>query len=167
MIDFSDNPGQAGWHARLFMLAALGLFALSLARYSDSAARLDEAREHEETLAARLQQKPTTAGVAELGDAERQARLEESINLNWGVMLTAVERATGEDVAVTAIQADPKRRQVMVSGQARDYVHALDFVSRLADHKAFAKAYLVNHAVAEDDPDKPVDFTLEAEWITR
>ncbi len=149
------------------MLLSLGIFALSLAHYSDVAARLDAAKERLERLTARLDPGQHLQSANQAIPVAKSAKVEELIGLHWDEMLSAIEHATTADVAVLSVQADPKKRVVTLNGQARSYDHALGFVQRLPDGKAFENAWLASHMVVEDDPDRPVDFVVEAQWITR
>lgn len=165
-IDFRDQPNAAGWRSRLFMLVALGMFSLSLAHYTDVSARLKAANEYADKISSKLGISHNTTKSTGVAVGDNHSQVEDSVNVEWDKMLAAVENATTENVAVTAIQANPKKKQVTVTGQARSYTHALEFVQKLADKKAFSNAYLANHTLDENDPDKPVDFIVEATWIT-
>ena len=56
--------------------------------------------------------------------------------------------------------------QVHIAGQARNYDAVLIFVKALTDKKAFSNAFLSSHVINDTDPYQPVDFTVEATWIT-
>lgn len=164
-LDFGDHARQAGWQTRLFLLLALALFAFSLAHHFDMTEQQQAARERLEQVTAGLKQQHAPRPPSGLqGSGEKQALIEASINLEWDEMLATIEHAMTGDVAITAIQTDPKKHSVSVTGQARNYPHILAFIKRLGDGKTLSNAYLASHAVVEDDPDQPVDFVVEATW---
>lgn len=165
VIDFSAQSSAPSWRARLFLIASLVFLSISLAHYSDMTVRLDAARARVETLSGHMgKAQDISSAPMQRNAGEKQAQLEASINIDWDGMLAAIENATTDHVAITAIMADPRKHQVSITGQARTYSHTLDFVKKLSLEKPYSNAYLASHAVDEEDPDQPVDFVVEASW---
>ena len=101
-FNFNDRPDTASWRARLFMLVALAAFALSLAHYADVSREKDAAIERVNALTAQKNRLHVQRTGPEAG-SEKYTRLEASINVGWDKMLTAIERAMTENVAVIAV----------------------------------------------------------------
>jgi hypothetical protein len=94
-------------------------------------------------------------------DADQVAR---SLNLPWDKLFRSVEEATDEGVALLALQPDPQKREISISGEAKDYAAILAFVTRLDKRQSLHDVHLVKHEVREDDPQRPTFFSIVASW---
>lgn len=81
----------------------------------------------------------------------------------WDRLFGALEAAASENVALLAIQPDPKARTVLISGDSKDYLAALTYVLNLARSESLSRAQLVRHEM-KPDPGKAVGFTVSAQW---
>ena len=99
--------------------------------------------------------------------AQEVARANEvlrQLTLPWQELLQAVEAAGDRKVSLLSLEPDMEKRQVKISGEARDMMVLLDYISRLEAQPVFGRVDLQNHQVQLRDPDKPVRFALLAEW---
>jgi hypothetical protein len=101
------------------------------------------------------------AGAEALGEADRIAR---SLTLPWDTLFRSVEEATDDRVALLALQPDPQKRELTISGEAKDYAAILAFVERLDGREALRDVHLVKHEIREDDPQRPTYFNIVASW---
>lgn len=86
------------------------------------------------------------------------------LTLPWDALFLAVETAAGKEVALLALEPDAEKRQVRISGEARDYSAVLNYITQLEAQAVFGPVYLQSHQVQQQDPDKPVRFALLANW---
>lgn len=86
------------------------------------------------------------------------------IDLPWDKLFQAVESSSGKDVALLAMEPDAEKRQMRISGEARNIEEVLDYIGRLSGQKVFSSVYLHSHQVRMQDPEKPVRFSLVAAW---
>lgn len=99
-----------------------------------------------------------------LRDAERVAR---SLTLPWDDLFRDVEESSDERVALLALQPDAGKREVAIAGEAKDYEALLAFVARLDRREGLRHVHLVRHEMREDDPQRPLAFTLLAGWESK
>lgn len=160
LLEYQQKPRSAwvGW-------ALLGM-ALLLA--VDVSVRKDEA---EEQLAVwRSPQKPVatadarTAGSTTEGQMQQALVVVEQLALPWSPLFSAIERAHTETVALLAVQPDAQRRSVTIIGEAKGYEDVLAYVARLREEARLKNVYLVGNEVREDQPQRPVAFTVSADW---
>lgn len=129
--------------------------------------------EHGETVLARLER---LAGHKMLGpgklhadqyspEIKRANEVVDQLALPWDQLFSAVEEATGKDVALLTIQPDKRKDEVAISGEARDVAAMLDYMRRLNAAKPLHKVDLLSHQIQQQDPQKPVRFNLSAKWI--
>jgi hypothetical protein len=101
-----------------------------------------------------------------------QARLEEEtksaeavvreLTLPWAALLRSLEEAATRDVAVLQLQPDAQLRVLKLTAEARSQEAMFRYLQRLAAAKNLADAHLVSHQVQRDDPQRPIQFSVQA-----
>ncbi|NTV94330.1 MAG: PilN domain-containing protein, partial [Thiobacillus sp.] len=84
--------------------------------------------------------------------------------LPWDRLFSAVEESSGADVALLVMEPDTLKGLVRIGGEAKHLDAALAFVKQLGAHPIFTRVALQNHQVQQQDPQKPVRFSLVAAW---
>jgi hypothetical protein len=158
-LDFAARRRRSPW-------AGAVLFAVALAVAGDAAWSYVHARRtlaQAETLLARAHPRHATRAVApeELAAARDTVQ---RLALPWPGLFGAIESAASEDVALLAIEPDPRGGKVTISGDSKDYLAALTYVLNLSRSEALSRVELVRHEVKQDDPRHPVAFSVSAAW---
>ncbi len=86
------------------------------------------------------------------------------LTLPWDKLFRAVEWSSGKDVALLTIEPDAEKREVKITGEAKDIPALLSYIRQLAAQEPFNSVYLERHQVQEKAPLKPVRFSLVAGW---
>ncbi|MBS4095536.1 MAG: hypothetical protein KGZ83_01690 [Sulfuricella sp.] len=86
------------------------------------------------------------------------------LTLPWDKLFDSVESSSDKDVALLAMEPDIAKRTVKISGEARNILAMLGYVTRLEEQDIFGTVYLQNHQVQLNVPEKPVQFTVLAAW---
>lgn len=165
-LDIDYHPGRYSGTGIAFLAAGLLLAAAALADYGAADAALGRARAE----LARLRQPPAAsarvpAGEAELQQAEQAAtRVAQDIRRPWEALFVAVEAARDEDIALLTFNPDAARGSLRISGEARRREAVLAYMDRLGRGGVLGNVVLVEDQVQQQDPEKPVRFTLSAEW---
>lgn len=109
---------------------------------------------------------PTVGGDAQTVQQEiRQANeILQQLTLPWSDLFKAVEGAADKDVALLAIQPDATKSLLRLSGEAKNFKALLDYIARLEQNETLDHVYLTQHEVKAQDPEKPVQFSLLANW---
>ena len=84
--------------------------------------------------------------------------------LPWAQLIDSLERAATKEVAVLHIQPDAQNRLVRVTAEARQQEMMLEYLRRLAAAGSFSEVHLVSHHVREDDPRRPIQFSVQASF---
>lgn len=84
------------------------------------------------------------------------------LNVPWGDILDALEQATPQHVALLGIEPDSSRQLIRITGEAKTTDTMLAYLDRLNRSTFFVAASLTQHATNEQDPQKPLRFTVEA-----
>jgi hypothetical protein len=85
----------------------------------------------------------------------------------WSELFASAESAAMPDVALLSIESDTDKRRVKISGEAKHLEAVLEYLRFLAARPALADVYLQSHNVQKQDPQRPVRFTVNAQWRVR
>jgi Tfp pilus assembly protein PilN len=109
--------------------------------------------------------------IAYTGDAKQLAAEIRSANtviaqmtLPWDTLFRELEAAAVQDVALLSIQPDADTRKLRLTGEARKYPDVLAYVASLEERPALANVFLIGHEMKQTVPQRPVAFSLVAEW---
>jgi hypothetical protein len=99
--------------------------------------------------------------IREIGNANDVLR---RLGVPWDSLFQAVESSAGRQVTLLGLEPDIERRQVKISGEARNFKAVMNYIMQLERQDVFGSVYLQSHEVQQQDPDKPVRFALLAAW---
>lgn len=83
------------------------------------------------------------------------------LNTPWPSLLDGFERAATREVALLAIEPDPRRGRVKGVAEAKSHQQMLDYLDTLGRTAPFADALLVQQELNDRDPYRPLRFTFE------
>ena len=152
-LDFVARRRAAPWLGRVLLAAALTIAADMGLQYHDL--RKIVLEEKQALLRAGRPAKPASA--AEVAAARETVQ---RLSLPWTRLFTAIESAATDQVALTAIEPDPRTGTVKISGDGKDYLAALSYVLSLSRAEGLSSVQLVRH---EQKPGS-VGFTVSASW---
>jgi Tfp pilus assembly protein PilN len=158
-LDFVRRRPASRWAGRVLLAVSLGMAG----EMAYTFVQLDHAVKASEAVVARAQPRRQVAAVS----AEEVAAARETVDrlaLPWTRLFAALEGAANDQVALLAIEPDTKSGTVTISGDSKDYLAALTYVLNLSRSDALSKVELVRHEVKQNDPQKPVSFSIQAAW---
>lgn len=94
-------------------------------------------------------------------------RVIHQLNLPWDTLFAQLEEAKGDTVALLGVEPDANSSAIKVVGEAKDYAAMLDYVRSLSEQGVLKGVYLADHKMDDQNPDKPIRFTLEASWAAK
>lgn len=152
------------WGLALLVLGA-AVLAQVVVMERELAGRMELSEARLATLA-RHGTSPSARGDAQSVQEEiRQANaILQQLTLPWGGLFKTVEGANDKDVALLAIQPDAGKSVLRLSGEAKNFKALLDYIGRLEQSDMLDHVYLTTHEVKAQDPEKPVQFSLVANW---
>lgn len=169
-LDFSRTQargGSAGWvvlaAALLLAWKCVDMYAVARHESDFLESRIDQLRSQ---AAGRADQAPGMP-EATLREIRQANQVIEQISLPWERLFGAVEAAAGSGISLLGIAPDPRSATVEISGEAVDLAAMFDYVKTLERQGTLTRVYLLNHQVSEQDPDRPVRFTLSASWSAK
>ena len=160
-LDFVAPRRQRRWPGILVLVVALGLAGELVLKYREAQQRLQ-----------RLDASQSLLNAARPAKAARGERLEEQVKaahatvrqlaLPWPQLVDSLERAAMKDVAVLHIQPDAQSRVMRVTAETRREELMMEYLRRLG--RSFSEVHLLSHQVREDDPARPIQFSLQASF---
>ena len=88
------------------------------------------------------------------------------LNLPWEQIISEVESRLSPEIALLAFEPQAAHQLLRLQGEASSAQAMLDFVGDLEDPAFFRKTALIHHEIDESDPNRPVRFIVEAQWLT-
>ena len=159
-LDFRRASGTPRW-------VAPALLAIALAFAGDagfSFFKVKREMRKSETALARLDPRsfrPLPGASPEEVAAARDTV--ERLSLPWDRLFSALEAAASDQVALLAIEPDPKSGTVTISGDSKSYLAALTYVLDLSRAEGLSHVQLARHE-QHNDPQKTVAFSVSASW---
>jgi hypothetical protein len=114
--------------------------------------------------------KVSAASMSEIGRVDLMQEIKNAndvlhhLSVPWDELFKAVESSSGSHVTLLALEPDYDKKQVKISGEANRYKTIMMYISELEKKDEIGSVYLQNHDIRQDDPDRPVRFTLVANW---
>ena len=86
------------------------------------------------------------------------------LNLPWRALHDAIGAATPNNIALLALEPDPRRRSMKITAEAKNSDDMIAYVERLKQQELFGAVALLRHEINELDPNRPIRFQLDAQW---
>jgi len=161
-LDFVAAPRRAAWPGVLLLVAALLVAGELWQRYR-------ELRLESERLATAHGLVATPRGAARPLPRERldeEAKSAEAVArqlaLPWARLVETLESAATPEVAVLVLQPDAQSRALRLVAEARHRGAMFDYLKRLSEAPALAEVHIVSHQVRMDEPQRPIQFAVQA-----
>ena len=161
-LDFVAPRKRSRLAGIVVLAAALGLAAHLVLKYRDTQDRLAQLAAVEAMVSA---PRPARALPRERLEAEMKAAQAtvRQLALPWSQLIDSLERSAMREVSVLHVQPDAQQRLLRVTAETRGEELMLEYLRRVGA-SGFAEAHLVSHQVREDDPQRPLQFSLQASF---
>lgn len=97
---------------------------------------------------------------------EEEAKSAEAVvrqlTVPWAGVMLAIEQAAMRDVAILQLQPDAATRSLKLVAEARQREAMFEYLRRLGAAHGFSDVYIVSHQVQRDDPQRPIQFSVQA-----
>ena len=169
-LDYQRRPQSVSWSGVALLalaLTAVGLTGVYYAKLNDKAAKLEASNDMMEQSSrsraqgGRFDERETREMALEIRHANEVLR---QLSLPWESLFQAVESSGGKEVSLLGLEPNTEKRQVKISGEAKNIAAMLDYIDRLETREVFGTVYLLNHQIQQQDPEKPVRFAVIAVW---
>jgi Tfp pilus assembly protein PilN len=161
-LDYLAPPRRAVWPGALVLALSLALGAYLGVRYHDAKQAL--VRIETETGLLSPERRPVRALPRERLQAESKAAdlVVRQLTVPWAGLIASLEKASTRDTALLQLQPDADQRRLRLTAEARDREAMFAYVQRLEGSPALADVHLVSHQVQNEDPQRPIQFSIQA-----
>lgn len=169
-LDYIHRPAAANRAGLAILLLAVLVAAGMPALYVHHADQKEalQARHRQLERSQQYASGHTALSAAAMQEAQSEIRRANEVilqlDLPWGPLFEAVEASSHETVALLVIQPDAQKRMVSLAAEAKDMPSAVAYVKRLGREPILSDTHIINHQVQEQDPDKPLRFSVQAAW---
>jgi hypothetical protein len=173
-IEFGTVPvGPPWWSAIVFMLGMV-VAVSGFWRWSDAQTRMERASEQVQAKRDAALPPALLLTVAQshddqlaIGKAQTNNVAIAALNLPWHDVLDRLEKSASSDVAILKLDVDGAKREIRISGEARNVTAMLAYVKKLDAPAAFGPGVrLLYHQAAERGDPLGDRFELVMPWRT-
>jgi len=168
-----DASGARSIGKFLFAVAVLAVAVLGYV-YLASSSELDSWRGKRDAL--KRSQEKSDVSPAKLGRntpewQKRQAELKEAnrvidrLSMPWGLLFREIEGLASDEVTLLGIEPDTDKGEIRLIAEAKDFSAMLGYLKRMQGVPLFADPHIVTHQIQQQDPQRPVRFTVSAGWV--
>lgn len=90
--------------------------------------------------------------------------LASQLNMPWNDLLVALENLPSQDIALVSIEPNGHKKQLQLTGEARNLPAMLAYVAALETMPMLAHVILQKHQINEAHPYQSVEFMITANW---
>jgi hypothetical protein len=162
-LDLVAPPYQPRWIGLVLLVISLALASALFMRWNDTRAELQRTEMSFSLLAAARPAHPVSRERTEEELRAAQTAIRQ-LDLPWGRLIRSLERAATPNVAVLAVQPEAQSRLLRVSAETATEGAMFSYLNRLRASDALVDVHLASHQVREDDPRRPLQFSLQARF---
>lgn len=111
-----------------------------------------------------------TAPIKQVAETASEAELQQAreilkqLSTPWNPLFNALESISMRNIALLSVEPNRKKQQLVLTGQAKNIESALSYIKHLEDIDGLSQVILLKHQIDQNDPNKPVGFTIMAQW---
>jgi Tfp pilus assembly protein PilN len=173
LLDFQNNRRPPSWPNTALLAGGL-VMAISLAIHSVNVfSEIDTLESTQRSLRGGSARHATDPRIESLDAQQLRSEVKdanavlERLALPWGQLFADIESSSENHVALLAIEPDPEKRVVRITGEAKNLDTMLTYIRFLQTKKSLTSVYLQSHRIDERTAEKPVHFVLAAAWVIK
>jgi Tfp pilus assembly protein PilN len=161
-LDYLAPPRRTAWPGVLLLAVSLALGSYLGVRYHEGRQAL--VRLEAESGLLSPERRPVRALPRERLQSESKAAeaVVRQLTVPWAGLIAALEKASTKDTALLQLQPDADQRRLRLTAEARNREAMFAYVQRLERSPALAEVHLISHQVQAEDPQHPIQFSLQA-----
>lgn len=163
-LDFIAPPRRPRWLGYALLAVSLVIAGDLVVRYREARLGLERIEAGKDILNVERRQ-PRPISREKLDEQIKNVELiMRQLALPWATLIHTLEDAATKDVAILQLQPDAQQRLLRVTAEARHQEAMLEYLRQLAVAKALLNVHLVNHQVQVDNPQRPIQFSVQASF---
>ncbi|MBI5908641.1 MAG: hypothetical protein HY848_01600 [Betaproteobacteria bacterium] len=163
-LDFIAPPRRPRWLGYALLAVSLVIAADLVVRYTEARLGLERIEAGRDLLNVERRQPPPIPREKLDEQIKNVELIVRQLALPWATLIHTLEDAATKDVAILQLQPDAQQRLLRVTAEARHQEAMLEYLRQLAGAKALLNVHLVSHQVQLDDPQRPIQFSVQASF---
>jgi hypothetical protein len=163
-LDYIAPRRRAPWLGLGVLALGIAAAAYLVERYRDGQLELARIEAIQGLFGAERRPARTASKERLEDDFKHVESVVQQLALPWAPLIQAVEAAGSDEVAVLQMQPEAQQRRLRLTAEAKNHDAMLAYLRRLGDTKTLHEVHLVSHQVQLDNPQRPVQFALQASF---
>ncbi|MDH3289258.1 MAG: hypothetical protein OEP48_16250 [Betaproteobacteria bacterium] len=163
-LDYIAPPRRLLWPGVLLLAVSLAVAGELGTRYRDLQVELTRL----ETASGLVSTERRPSRAVSNKRLEEQAKNAETVirqlTLPWASLVDTVEDTLTKDVAILQLRPDAQQQLLRLTAEARHQKAMIEYLRRLANARVLADVHVVNHQIQIEDPQRPIQFTVQASF---
>ena len=160
-LDFVAAP-RSTWLGRCVLFAGLVCAAVGAGFAADAWVARQAEQDALSSLTLGIPQRVARA-PADPALVRAAAIVRRELQMPWGQLLLALEKASTRDVAVLTIEPTAAQRTLRITADARNADAMLDYLAQLKQ-QSLTQVVLTSHQFQAQTPGTPIRFQVQARW---
>ena len=102
-----------------------------------------------------------------LAEWTRAITVADELNLPWEKLFATLEAEAERPVAILALDPDAGKREIVLSGEAKNFEEMLAYYRQLQQQQIFSGLELHTHQINRQDRENPIRFRVTAKWAEK
>lgn len=113
---------------------------------------------------ARTNQQPLSESPWQHTQRMAAASVLAQLDIPWSALFHDLENAYDDKVTLISVEPDASRRDILITAEAADWSSMLNYSGQVRESENLRNAHITGHQVNLQDPQRPVRFTILAQW---
>lgn len=161
-LDYIAAPRRPLWPGILLLAVSMAIAGALGVRYHEIRAELERLETAGGLVNADRRPKRAIPKERLEEEAKSAEAVVRQLTLPWASLVETIEEAATREVAILQLQPDAQQRLLRLTAEARNQEAMLEYVRRLVSASALADVHVVNHQVQMEDPQRPIQFAVQA-----
>lgn len=163
-IDYLVTPRRPRWLGYALLAVALAIASDLVVRYQAVQFELERVQTAKDLLSGE-RRAPQPIPKARLDEQVKNAEaVVRQLALPWALLIHTLEEAAVKEVAILQLQPEAQQQLLKITAEARSNDAMLEYLRRLAAAKSLSGVHLLSHQVQTDDPQRPIQFSVQARF---
>lgn len=161
-LDYLAPVHRVPWAGIALLAGSLALGTHLVVRYRDAAQHVRRLEVEQGLILPERRAVPEAPAERRLSEAKAAEAVVRDLTIPWAALVGSLEQASSRDIALLQLQPEAAQRRLHITAEARDREAMFAYLARLEVAPALAEVHLVSHQVQEQDPQRPIQFSIQA-----
>lgn len=168
-LDYERKPALYRWLGAILLALGVAAFSATLSIFASLNTEVAALELQTSAAGRRLPKAPSSRDEVKsrqvAAEIKRANQIVDQLSFPWGALFGALETAVSDEVALLLLQPDPQKNTMRITAEAKTYDDMIRYLDRLGEQRSLHNVHLASHEIMVQDPNRPVRFTVVANWV--